>query len=68
MYIGAIKFKRDRESKWEKGYIIASDSYCSGNNVIVDSKYNAINQHNGKSNVYGYKEDEDSLLSISIKR
>ena len=41
MFIESIKFKREQNSEWEKGFYVGETDNCE-NSVILDAKYQPL--------------------------
>lgn len=41
MFIESIKFKREQNSEWEKGFYVGETDSCE-NSVILDEKYQPL--------------------------
>ena len=62
MYIESIKFKREENSDWERGYYIGETDNCE-NSVILDDKYQPLSKNDCK----GWEYITDIENGICIK-
>ncbi len=63
MYIESIRFKRKKDSEWEKGYYIGETDNCE-NSVILDEKYQPIPKDENGYRVWDYKTNMENWIHI----
>ena len=64
MYVESIKFKRTKDSKWERGYYIG-DTDNSMDSTLLDSKYQPLlRNEKGHLNIWDYTTDLDNWIQF----
>lgn len=63
MYIQKVIFKRNRDSKWEKGlYVGETDNSIKG--VFLDTEFNPIPKDENGCSVWDYKADLEQCFEL----
>lgn len=65
MYIEAIIFKREKESKLEKGFYIGKHDNCK-ESMILDKNYNPVEGDKDGYRVWNYYGDLNNRICLNI--
>lgn len=63
MYIESIKFKREKNSEWEKGYYVGETDNCE-NSVILDKNFRPLQRDENGCDVWDYGIDVENRILI----
>lgn len=63
MFVESIKFKREKDSEWERGYYIGETDNCE-NSVILDEKYQPLSKDEKGCSVWDYRIDIENWIHI----
>lgn len=63
MFVESIKFKREENSEWERGYYIGQTENCD-KSVILDANYKPLDKDQDGCSVWDYRTDTNNWIHL----
>ncbi len=63
MFVESIRFKREKDSEWERGYYVGETENCE-NSTILDERYQPLQKDENGCSVWDYKTDITNWIHI----
>lgn len=63
MFVESIKYKKEENSEWERGYYVGQTDNCD-KSVILDSNYRPLEKDDDGCSVWDYRADTNNWIHI----